>query len=348
MDDVARMEPGDRRDLFTEAAARRGTISAGVIEKDFWVCWTLKQVFGLGPAPAQLIFKGGTSLSKVYGVIERFSEDIDLSLSREDLGFVGDRDPYKAASNKKKHALVDEIVARCREVIIAELLPRLHARFESILGAGDTATTWSLSPDDKDPQIIYFTYPAGIVAGGEGAPSPYVRRVVLLEVGARSDHWPVEERAVRPYAAEELPELFKEAECHVRTLSAERTFWEKATLLHAEAHRPHDKPIGDRLSRHYYDVARLYQSAVGPTALANRALLQQVVLHKDLFFRSAWANYPTARPGTFRLVPPAERHAVLKADYRAMQENMIFGESYPFEELMAILAEIEAKLNATE
>src|SRR5438552_4843223 len=113
MDVVARMEPRDRRDLFTEAAARRGTISAGVIEKDFWVCWTLKHIFALGPAPAQLIFKGGTSLSKVYGVIERFSEDIDLSLSREDFGFVGERDPYRAPSGKKKQALVDEIVAEC-------------------------------------------------------------------------------------------------------------------------------------------------------------------------------------------------------------------------------------------
>src|SRR4051812_26092665 len=107
MDDVARMEPHDRQDLFTEAAARQGNVSAGVIEKDFWVCWTLKHVFGLGPSPAQLIFKGGTSLSKVYGVIERFSEDIDLSLSRQDLGFVGDRDPYNAKSGKREKALIE-------------------------------------------------------------------------------------------------------------------------------------------------------------------------------------------------------------------------------------------------
>src|SRR4051795_6216141 len=119
MDDVARMDPSERRDLFNEAAASRGDIAADVIEKDFWVCWTLKHIFALGPSPAQLIFKGGTSLSKVYGVIERFSEDIDLSLSREDLGFVGDRDPYKATSGKKKQGPVDEIVARCQEAITA-------------------------------------------------------------------------------------------------------------------------------------------------------------------------------------------------------------------------------------
>lgn len=346
MDDVARMEPHDRRDLFNEAAGRRGDISAGVIEKDFWVCWTLKHIFALGPAPAQLIFKGGTSLSKVYGVIERFSEDIDLSLSREDLGFVGDRDPYKARSGKKKQALITEIQTRCREVIESELLPKLHVRFESILGAGATGTPWSLSPDENDSQRIYFTYPAGIESGGGGAPNLYVRRLVLLELGARSDHWPAEEHPMRPYAAETMPDQFKEPECRVRTLSAERTFWEKATLLHAEAHKPLDKPSGDRLSRHYYDVARLYQSPIGPKALAKRELLAKVVAHKSLFFRSAWANYDTATPGTFRIVPPPARHAALKADYRAMQENMIFGESYSFEDLMTVLGEVEGKINA--
>jgi hypothetical protein len=346
MDDVARMEPHDRRDLFSEAAARQGDIGAGVIEKDFWVCWTLKHIFALGPAPAHLIFKGGTSLSKVYGVIERFSEDIDLSLNREDLGFVGEHDPYKAGSGKKEQALIKKIVARCQEVIVNELLPKLHARFESVLGPGDTGTPWALSPDEEDPQKVFFTYPAGTETGGEGARNPYVRKVVLLELGARSDHWPAAEHPVRPYAADAMPEFFKEPECRVRTLSAERTFWEKATLLHAEAHKPLDKPSGDRLSRHYYDVARLYQSPVGAKALADVELLAKVVAHKSLFFRSGWANYDTAAPGTFRLVPPAERHAALKADYRAMQENMIFGESYSFEELLDVLAEIEKRLNA--
>ena len=345
MDDVARMDPHDRRDLFSEAAARRGNISAGVIEKDFWVCWTLKQIFALGPSPAQLIFKGGTSLSKVYGIIERFSEDIDLSLSREDLGFVGDRDPYKATSGKKEQALVDALVKRCKQAITEELLPKLHSRFESVLGSGDEGTPWALNPDAEDPQKIFFTYPAGIDSGGEGAPNPYVRRLVLLELGARSDHWPAEEHTIRPYAAEELPDLFRVPDCVVRTLSAERTFWEKATLLHAEAHKPLDKPTGDRLSRHYYDLVRLYESRHGQGALANLPLLTQVITHKRLFFRSGWANYNTALPGTFRLVPPVERHAALKADYRAMQENMIFGESPPFEDLMRSIRKIEAKIN---
>ena len=184
MDDVARRNPGDRRDLFTEAAAERGNISAAVIEKDFWVCWTLKQLFTLDTSPARLIFKGGTSLSKVYGVIERFSEDIDLSLNREDLGFVGEYDPYAATSGKKAKALVEEIVALCRAKVASELGPQLEESIESVLGPPDGATAWSLEADAVDPQTIYFKYPAGIGSGGQGGPGSYIPRVVRLEFGA--------------------------------------------------------------------------------------------------------------------------------------------------------------------
>jgi Nucleotidyl transferase AbiEii toxin, Type IV TA system len=345
MDDVARRSPGDRRDLFTEAAAERGNISAAVIEKDFWVCWTLKQLFGLDTAPARLIFKGGTSLSKVYGVIERFSEDIDLSLNREDLGFVGEHDPYAANSGKKAKALVEEIVALCRTKVVRVLGPQLEERIESVLGPPDVVEGWSLEGDAGDPQTIYFKYPAGIGSGGQGGPGSYIPRVVRLEFGARSDHWPAEEHEIRPYAADAMPEQFKSPACRVNALSAERTFWEKATLLHALAHKPLQKSLGERMSRHYYDVARLYQSGFGPKALKDSKLLDSVVAHKRLFFASGWANYSLAKPGTFRLIPPRDGFTSLAADYRAMQENMIFGESYVFDDLMAVLAEVEAKIN---
>lgn len=347
MDGIARMTAGERSELFSEAAARRGDITAEVIEKDFWVCWTLKHVFDLGPAPAQLIFKGGTSLSKVYGVIERFSEDIDLSLSREDLGFTGDRDPYQATSGKKQQALIEALVTRCEEAISGELLPRLRERFATVLGnEGSGETPWSLSIDEADAQTVNFSYPPGIAAGG-ALPMSYVRPIVRLELGARSDHWPAEEHLIRSYAAEVLPDSFEEPSCRVRTLSAERTFWEKVTILHAEFNRPKDKPTGERLSRHYYDVAKLYQSDIGPKALARADLLEAVVTHKRLFFSSGWANYGTAVLGQLRLVPPEERRSALETDYRAMRETMIFGKSYSFDELLAVLAEVEVKLNAS-
>jgi hypothetical protein len=345
MDGIARTDADERRELFTEAAAQRGDISPEVIEKDFWVCWTLKHVFGLGPAPAKLIFKGGTSLSKVYGVIERFSEDIDLSLSREDLGFTGERDPYQATSGKKQAKLIDELVSRCKAAIAGELLPKLRERFATVLGGENSGESpWSLSIDETDAQTVNFSYPPGIASGGALPPS-YVRPIVRLELGARSDHWPAEEHVIRSYAAEIFPDSFEEPTCRVRTLSAERTFWEKVTILHAESHRPKDKPSGERLSRHYYDVAKLYQNDIGPKALARTDLLEAVVTHKRLFFSSGWANYATAVPGSLRLVPPEERRASLEADYRVMRETMIFGESYSFDELLAVLGEVERVLN---
>lgn len=344
MDAIARMDAGDLADLFREVEKRRGDITAEIIEKDFWVCWTLKHVFGLGPAPAQLIFKGGTSLSKVYGVIDRFSEDIDLSLSREDLGFKGEFDPARAASGKKRRALLECLVARCREAIELEFLPGLRERFTGTLGReGAAPRPWSLRLDAHDPQTVLFAYPPGLPQ--REAAFAYVRPVVRLELGARSDHWPAEERAIRPYAADVLPELFSEPACRVRTLSAERTFWEKATLLHAEYHRPAGKMPGERLSRHYYDLAKLYRSEIGRRALGDRGLLTAVVAHKQLFFASAWASYQTASPGGFRLVPPRERLAALEADYRVTCEQIIFGESYSFDELMAVVREIEAAIN---
>lgn len=346
MDGIARSGADERRELFAEAAAQRGDVSAEIVEKDFWVCWTLKHVFGLGPAPAQLIFKGGTSLSKVYGVIERFSEDIDLSLSRDDLGFTGEKDPYQAGSGKKQQALIDALVKRCEEAIAGELLPKLRERFAAVLGEeGSGESPWSIALDEHDAQTVNFNYPPGLRAGG-ALPESYIRPVIRLELGARSDHWPAEEHVIQPYAAEAFPASFEEPSCQVRTLSAERTFWEKVTLLHAESHRPKDKPSGERMSRHYYDVAKLYQSGIGPKALARADLLEAVVKHKRLFFRSGWANYDTAVPGSIRLVPPDERLAALEADYRTMRETMIFGESYSFDELLAVLGEVEGKLNA--
>lgn len=341
MDDVARGSAGDRRDLFTEAAARWGDITPEVMEKDFWVCWTLRHVFDLGPPPAHLLFKGGTSLSKVYKVIERFSEDIDLSLGREDLGFGGDRDPYNAPSRNKQKALIDQLVARCTEAIATELLPRLRERFESVLGA--ERGVWSLAIDEKDPQAINFSFPPGVSIPAD-APR-YLKPVIRLELGARSDHWPAEEHSVRPYAAEVMPDQFARSECRVRALSAERTFWEKATILHAEFHRAPDNPSKERLTRHYYDLVKLYGGAAGKQALAKPNLLEAVVRHKSLFFASGWARYHEARPGSFRLVPPDDRLAQLRADYAGMQEVMIFGESPSFDSLLEALRELEAAIN---
>lgn len=345
MDDIVRMPLARLMELFTEAAFRYGS-TAEVVEKDFWVTWTLKQIFALRHSPARLVFKGGTSLSKVYGLIQRFSEDIDLSLSREDLGFTKERDPYKASSRKKQDALVDELVRRCKQAIVEELLPSLRERFIYVLGDKVSGQhSWSLTLDPFDVQTIYFAYPSDAYKSTL-TKSEYLKPFVRLEFGARSDQCPVENRLIRPILDEVIPSVIKAPWVEVNVLSAERTFWEKATLLHAEYHRPVEKGSRERLTRHYCDLVKLWSSPIGKNALNQVELLQAVVRHKKLFFRSAWANYESAKPGSFRLLPKEVMLPRLRSDYSKMQKVMIFGESPSFDELQETLKEIEDCINS--
>jgi hypothetical protein len=326
----------DLRTLFAEAETRTG-IRALMAEKDAWVCWTLRQLFDLPDARAHFIFKGGTSLSKVWKVIHRFSEDIDISLSREWLGFTGERDPEAAPSRKQRTRLLEELSATCSEKLRAEVSPALHERFSAALGT----TGWSLVIAPDDPQTLLFAYPS-VFATDAGA--SYVRPVVKIECGARSDRWPVAEQSLAPYIAEAFPTAFPDATFHVPVLDIERTFWEKATILHAEVHRPADKATPDRFSRHYADLAALAAHPAGSAALGRDDLRARVVAHKQVFFPAAWANYETAVPGTFKLIPPVERLDALSADYRAMQD-MFFRPQPTWDELVATLRFLESRVN---
>jgi len=340
MDGVAQASPKDRADLFQQAAAQlQPARSPAIIEKDFWVCWTLRRIFDIMRFRPQLIFKGGTSLSKAYQLIERFSEDVDLSLSRRDLGFADDRDPEEPGISKKESARrLDALVSACQNTIRDKLLPELQRDFARVIGSSG----WNLALDPADPQTVIFTYPSSGLSG-EGA--SYIRPAIRLEMGARSDDWPAEQRVIRPYAAEAFPEVFHVAgSCSVNTMEAVRTFWEKATLLHAEHHRPTQKVSMDRVSRHYYDLYRLSQHEISRQALTRLDLLDRVVTHKRLFFAAAWASYETARPGTFHLVPREDRLPALRKDYAEMQA-MIFGVYPSWEEVLGGLRMLEQQIN---
>ena len=345
MDDFAKQRATDRAELFRIVAAQRG-FNPAIVEKDFWVCWTLKRLFALDDPPAGLLFKGGTSLSKVFKVIERFSEDIDLSFDRSGLGFSGNADPLTATTGKKRQRALKALSETCRKVIHETFLPRLRATFEAALDHAH-AQRWSLelAGDDPDQQTIVFQYPVSVGPRPANEPA-YIRPMVRLELGARSEHWPVIEATVTPFVAEDFPKLFFAPHCVVRALSAERTFWEKVTALHAWHHAPAGKALGDRYSRHFYDVVCLYETEVGRPAIKNTELLLKVAEHKAVFFASAWANYDQARPGTLRLVPPDSRLGELRQDYQSMRE-MIFGDPPTFERLLDVLHEIEIAVNAS-
>jgi len=343
VDDFAKRRATDRADLFRTVAAQRG-FNQAIVEKDFWVCWTLKRLFALDDPPAGLLFKGGTSLSKVFKVIERFSEDIDLSFDRSDLGFAGDADPLTARTGKKRQKGLKALSETCRKVIHEAFLPKLKTAFEEALDDAH-AQRWSLelAEDDPDQQTLVFQYPDSMGPHPVNEPA-YIRPVVRLELGARSEHWPVIDATVTPFVAEDFPKIFNIPSCHVRALSAARTFWEKVTALHSWYHAPEEKGLGDRYSRHFYDVACMYETEVGRSAIKDMELLLKVAEHKKVFFASAWAKYDEARPGTLRLVPPDSRLAELQRDYQSMRE-MIFGEPTTFAHVLDVLREIEVAVD---
>lgn len=345
MDKVATGTRTDRAALFGETASRMGVAST-IAEKDFWVCWTLKRVFELRKAgDPQLVFKGGTSLSKVYRAIRRFSEDIDLSFDRKELGYSGEKDPQTIAGTKARARVLDELTAEVKRHIAEAFLPALTHAFAEHLGTPER-NAWSLAVDNADAQTVNFTYPSSLETDAY-TNTAYVAPRVKLELGARGDPWPTEERTIVAYAAEHFPDLFEDPECSVTVLTAQRTFWEKATLLHAEAHRPENSPMPPRLSRHYYDLAMLLDVPEGQAAGTDFELLKQVAEHKSVFFSSARAKYDDAKPGTLRLVPPSARFHGLRDDYKAMAPMMFDAAPPAFDDLLQKLEELEKQINAT-
>lgn len=336
MDKIIALTKAQRAQVF-QAAAQQSGMSAVILEKDFWACWTLRRLFALSGVGEHLIFKGGTSLSKVWKAIERFSEDIDVSLSREWLGFTGDHDPENAGSRKQQRKRLDDLSASCAEKIRTVLLPALCQDVRAHLGD----TGWQMEIDGEDSQTVLFNYPSAVAPSVAGA---YVRREVRIECGARSDAWPAEQQIVVPYVAQVLAGVVADANVAVKALAIERTYWEKATILHAEAHREEGKATPSRFSRHYADLAALTHHAVAKEALNRDDLRERVVAHKQVFFASTWASYETAVPGSFRLVPGEARLQVLAQDYRDMRE-MFFGEPLPWEEIVARLRALEKSIN---
>lgn len=330
------MSSAERAELFAEAAGRRRLPDA-LVEKDFWVCWVLGQLFSTESLKRHLLFKGGTSLSKVFNVIQRFSEDIDIAVDYSLLGFTGGRDPLQPRLSKtKRNKLLESMMVECQRYVAGDFLRELQARCIAVLGS-DTA--WELSIDPNDAHVVRFRYPEGVQSS-----LTYIAPMVILELGTHAELIPRGEFPVRSILAEEFTELFDEPSVLVNSILAKRTFWEKATILHAEFHRPMDKPMLGRHSRHYYDVAMLAQSSIKDEALADLGLLASVVKHKQIFYPSAWARYDLAVPGSLRLSPPVEREAELRRDYQSMSV-MIFGKQPAFDDVLATLNGLQDEIN---
>jgi predicted nucleotidyltransferase component of viral defense system len=331
MDKIAAGSSSDRRDLFRESASRLG-MNPAIVEKDFWVCWILKHMFAEPTLKNQMVFKGGTSLSKVFGLIDRFSEDIDLVLDWRLLGYeqAGKSDPYKATQSKTQQSRYnEEINARAVAYIRDTLLSQLNNFFAPISGVVARI-------DEDDPHTVNVFYPAAFEA-------EYIRPAVRLEIGPLASWVPSSSYKIKAYAAQAFPDAFSNPNFEVVAIDAERTFWEKATILHQEAHRPGAIPA--RYSRHYYDLYKLSESPIRKATLGNLTLLKSVVEFKERFYYSSWARYDSAVPGSFRLSPPDSQLPALERDYRAMRD-MFFREPPTFKTILDGLAALELEINS--
>jgi hypothetical protein len=221
MEEFIKMPLERRRGVCDEAQAKLG-LRAASIEKDFWVCWTLRELFNLSGCGPHLTFKGGTSLSKAWKLIERFSEDIDAVLDRSFLGFGGDKSPETAASNKLREKRLEELKLACQQRIRESLKPGLSERFQKSLPKG---SAWNLldDADDPDGQTLLFHYPSAY------AEAAYIRPVVKIELGARSDTEPCDTPEMQPYLMDAFPALFSRSAFKVRTVTPEHTFWERTS-----------------------------------------------------------------------------------------------------------------------
>lgn len=339
MDAFAKRAIEDKEPFFELAASRTG-FSKDIIEKDFWVCWTLKHLFSIPEIGGHLIFKGGTSLSKAYKIIERFSEDIDISVSKHYLGFKDDLDPACATSTNKQRQLIKELSLACQEFVQNKLRDSLSESFSKILDS--VKEPWKIEPDETDPdkQTLLFYYPTFNLDQRK----KYIKRMVKIELGARGGLEPKNECPIASYAAEASPQIFEESAAMITTLAPERTFWEKATILHMYSNYPENKSIPERQSRHFFDFYRLLQSYVKENAVNMPELLRQVSEHKKIYFRAGWAKYEEAVQGSLRLVPNATALKALENDYNMMKE-MFYGEVVQWDAIIEEIRSFEEEFN---
>ncbi|HEX2529416.1 MAG TPA: nucleotidyl transferase AbiEii/AbiGii toxin family protein [Geminicoccus sp.] len=334
VDFFLRLPFDDRREVLQVATSRSGR-AAHLLEKDIWVVWALDTLFA-APLGEHLVFKGGTSLSKAYGAIRRFSEDVDLTYSIRALApdLVGRADEALPITRSAEKRWSAEVRKRLPAWIEAEIQPLIA----SALKVGRLPASVR-----ADEERLFIDYEA--VSGGSG----YVAPRVMLEFGARSTGEPASERLVVCDAAEWVEGvIFPTA--RPRVMHAERTFWEKATAVHVFCLQ--ERLRGERFSRHWHDISKLHAAGIVERALDNRELGEAVARHKAMFFAEKAADgslidYARAVGGGLRLVPEGVARVVLSEDYaRMVEDGLLLDEAESFDTLMEHCRQIADKANA--
>lgn len=327
--------PSDQRaEVFNEAGLTLG-LPAYYVEKDFWVCWVLELLFGHAQMGPHLTFRGGTSLSKGWQLIDRFSEDVDLAMSRAWVDPELPNPSDKGITSAQRDRRLKRLRQACRTTIHNVVAPHLR-QAAAELGDGARVDAPNLEKD-RDPFVIELHYPTG----GLEAPGYYHREVVKIELSGRADDWPQEDRAIRPLVADAFPNLGTWAPLSIACVTPARTFWEKASLLHERYAQGDEVALGARQARHLYDLVRLWEHVKDEAGLAG--LFDGVKLHRKTFFNYGQVDYDLLAPSDLRLVPPEDQVAAWRNDYHAMQP-MFIGQPPAFDAILEAIKGIETEL----
>ena len=298
-------------------------VSPKAAEKDWWVCHVILSLFKLDCAEA-LTFKGGTSLSKAWGVTERFSEDVDISFDKSFFGLSGETRSARDRIRKLTRKYVADMVGKELEVTL-----RAYGAVECSLGYHPRKDS------DADPTVLTVDYHRILPK------DPYIKESVRIEFSSRSPWEPREDRPVVPFVAALSPVIDFEPTA-VPTVVPTRTFLEKVFLLHEEFQKDH--PRHRRMSRHFYDLYRLDKAGYAEQAMADRELYDALVEHRRVFNAMRGIDYDRHRPECLNIIPSAELLPLWEEDYRFMQDQFIYGDSPDFPELLRFLQDLQGRL----
>ena len=317
-------------DLVIQNTADKLSMSKAIVEKDLWVCMILKYLFKDFKYKDAIVFKGGTSLSKVYKLIERFSEDIDLALDWKVLGY-GSKEPYEERSNTKQLKFNDRLNDDTKVFLSDKIVPLLEEDFKEIL----RGKKYKFYIDEFDGQTICFDYP-------KNHKDSSILQVIRLEIGSLAERIPASNQKINTYIEEVYPEVFDE-NIKVVAVDSLRTFYEKITILHREANRINGN-YPTRYSRHFYDVYKMLLTDIKAKSFDNLELLKVVIEFKKKFYTCNWAKYDEIVEGNLKLIPSDEALDIFSKDYDSMK-NMLFGEKIPFDKIISSVKEYELELN---
>lgn len=321
----------ERQDILRRVQSETG-MDLQIIEKDWWVTTVLRALFSL-PYAEHLSFKGGTNLSKCWNLIRRMSEDVDIAIDREYLGYGGQLSRTQISDRLRRAAC-----SFVREQLQLDLADQLE---KNGVSREDFKVNVNITPiTTTDPETIEVEYKPVIDA------NPYIKSKVLIEVSGRSMSEPVAIVPLKSYIDEVYPAApFTKPAFDVRAVVPQRTFLEKLFLLHEEFSKPKDDIRVNRMSRHLYDICQIADAPIAEEALADKDLYLSVIDHRRMFIGLKGFNYDTLLPQTLSIIPPEAIRERWKEDYRSMQESMIYEESPSFEQLIEKLADLNRRIN---